>query len=216
MGNIGSSSVNQLNDPSGGQKALITSADRVHLELKLQRDNLVAAIRKYEHAAQSEHIKAIQYVKEGKRHLALYCLKRRKAQTSQITLVTDMLDNVQRLLDTVEFSQIEREVFDAMKCGKDELSRLNALLKADDVMELMDSTAETVNESRQINEILAQQLDHCDENLLLSELFQDAAVVEESKDILKDAVVPSHNLPSDEKTSKRATDSNYESVALSA
>ncbi|CBH13600.1 hypothetical protein, conserved [Trypanosoma brucei gambiense DAL972] len=215
MGNNGSSTVRPPASQTKRQGAVITSLDRVQLELKLQRDKIMAAIRKYERAAEGEHVRAAELLRNGKRELALYCLKRRKAQMSQITLVTSMLENVERLICTVEFAQIEREVVDALKCGKDELSKLNAILNMDDVLELMDSTADVVEESKQINEILAQQLIVYDESELLSELCSAEGQVSDLTS-LKSMVVPVSQLPSEQRVRERATLEDDERVRLAA
>lgn len=163
--------------------------------MKLQRDNLQAAIRKYERVAAVEHEKAKELMRAGNKRKALYCLKREKAQEAQIATVTDMLNNVQHLIDTVEFAQIEGEVVAAMRDGKSELDNLNKMLNIDDIEKLMDETSESIEEANQINALLSQPLAGVpDDDELLQEL--QAAVGEKpAEEKLPDMKVPHHPLP---------------------
>ncbi|KAH9582281.1 Snf7 family [Trypanosoma melophagium] len=217
MGSRESKPNNQTTAPPVLEKVMITSSDRAQLELKLQRDKLTAAIRKYEINAKEERAKASEFLRSGNRRKALYCLKRERVQRSQVTSITDLLNNVQSLLDTVEFSQIEVEVFHALKNGKEELSKLNSMLNVDDIAELMDGTAETIGEAHRIDAILAQPLDGCDEDALLNELMsEDPNVLPETKLGLKDAVVPTHELPLTEKQESHVSDNRLDEPMLPA
>ncbi|KAI5691843.1 Snf7 [Leishmania braziliensis] len=180
------------------EKSQITPSDKARLQLKLQRDNVQAAIRKYERVASLEHEKAKEFMRAGNKRKALYCLKREKAQQSQISIVTDMLDNVQRLIDTVEFTQIQGEVVAAMKVGKCELENLNKMLNIDDIERLMDEASESIEEANQINAVLSQPLagvQDDDELLLKLEQFGETQKVDQE---LPNLTVPAHSLPQKE------------------
>lgn len=183
------------NDAPEVQRSTITSSDKVRLQMKLQRDNLQAAIRKYERVAETEHGRALEFLKAGNKRKALYCLKREKAQHSQIDGVTDMLDNVQRLIDTVEFAQIEKEVYAAMRDGKTQLDELNKLLNIDDIEALMIETSESVEEARQIDAVLSQPLVGVgSDDSLLRELESQIAP-QRSRNEITDVQVPQEPLP---------------------
>ncbi|KAG8340450.1 hypothetical protein TRVL_08722 [Trypanosoma vivax] len=173
----------------------ITSADRTQLELKLQRDKLAAALKKYEVVASEEYTKASHFLRSGDRRKALYCLKRRQAQITQINVVSDLLDTVKGLLDTVEFMSIQREVANALKCGKEELSKLNDLLNIEDIERLMDETAETVEEANRVNTLLGQSVHECNDDALLDELLGACEDVNtKTKSNISTLVVPTHEL----------------------
>lgn len=181
--------------PPAREKATITSSDRVKLQLKMQRDNLVAASRKFERVSEAEHEKAKEFMKVGNKRKALYCLKREKAQQAQLQSVTDMLDNVQKLIDSVEFSQMEEEVVAALKDGKTELERLNKMLSIDDIEKLMDETAESIEEARQIDALLSQPVAGVtDDDELLRELEGQMGQSEKPVKV-GDVKVPKHPLP---------------------
>ncbi|GET87451.1 hypothetical protein, conserved [Leishmania tarentolae] len=180
------------------EKSQITPSDKARLQLKLQRDNAQAAIRKYERVANLEHEKAKELMRLGNRRKALYCLKREKAQKSQISIVTDMLDNIQHLIDTVEFSQIQREVVEAMKEGKCELDNLNKMLNIDDIEKLMNEASESIEEANQINAVLSQPLPGVlDDEELLRELEQSTNTLKNDQE-LPSLTVPNHTLPQKE------------------
>lgn len=198
-------------------KVVITSSDRAQLELKLQRDKLTAVIKRYETIAQEERTKASDLLRSGNRRKALYCLKRERAQKSLATGIADMLDNVQRLIDTVEFHQIEMEVFVALKNGKDELSRLNSMLNIDDIIGLMEDTAETIEESRRIDSVLAQPLDGYEDDALLNELLlQGSAEISKDKHSLEEVVIPTHKLPEEVRSDIYVTENEVEEARLLA
>ncbi|KEG10808.1 charged multivesicular body protein 6 [Trypanosoma grayi] len=202
MGSHGSKNSSQPNAP----RVVITSSDRAKLELKLQRDKLTVAMRRCESTAKEERIKAAEFLRSGNRRKALYCLRREQFQRTQLANVTDMLDNIQKLLDTVEFSQIEVEVFDALKSGKEELSRLNSMLNVDDIAELMNDTAETVEEARRINEVLARPLDGFDDESLLEELMSHENMeVDKIGTDLNELSIPNHKLPERVKPEERVS-----------
>lgn len=181
------------------EKSQISSSDKVRLQMKLQRDNLQAAIRKYERVASLEHEKAKELLRAGNKRKALYCLKREKAQEAQIATVTDMLNNVQHLIDTVEFAQIEGEVVGAMRDGKSELDNLNKMLNIDDIEKLMDETSESVEEANQINALLSRPLAGVpDDDELLHDL-ESAIGKTTIEDKLPDVKVPQHPLPEPKK-----------------
>ncbi|KAG5482375.1 hypothetical protein LSCM4_05631 [Leishmania orientalis] len=177
------------------ERSQITPSDKARLQLKLQRDNLQAAIRKYERVVSLEHEKAREFMRTGNKRKALYCLKREKSQQSQISTVTDMLDNVQHLIDTVEFAQIQGEVVAAMRNGKCELDNLNKMLNIDDIERLMNETSESIEEANQINAVLSQPLAGVpDDDELLRELERSSGSQKVDEELLK-LTVPGHSLP---------------------
>lgn len=207
---MGSSSSKQTNKGALTEKealkkqesSTITSSDRVKLQLKVQRDNLVASIRKYERVADSEHDKAKEFMKEGNKRRALYCLKRERMQKEQVQTVTGILDNVQHLLDTIEFAQIETEVVSALSDGKTELQRLNKMLNIDDLEKLMDETAESIELAQQIDAVLSQPLTSgVDNDVLLAELKVQIGL-DETPEGVAHVKVPSHKLPTPETLAK--------------
>ncbi|KAK7198996.1 Snf7 [Novymonas esmeraldas] len=192
------------------QKSEITPSDKARLQLKLQRDNLQAAVRKYERVATLEHEKAREFMRAGNKRKALYCLKREKAQESQITTVTDMLDNVQCLINTVEFAQIQGEVVAAMRDGKSELDNLNKLLNIDDIERLMDETSESIEEANQINAVLSQPLAGVpDDDELLRELERSMGTKKVDQN-LPNLPVPTHPVTRRDSSQKSKEDAGEE------
>ncbi|CCW71788.1 unnamed protein product [Phytomonas sp. Hart1] len=175
----------------------ITSPDRTKLQLKMQRDNLVAAIRRFEIVGNIEHNKAIEFLKEGNRRKALYCLKRERAQNDQINTVGKMLDNIQNLIETIDFMQIESEVVAALRDGKHELEQLNKILNIDDLEMLMNETRESIEEAQQINNVINQPISSVinDEDLIKELEVQ--MTENREPNILDSIEVPHHKLKQD-------------------
>lgn len=165
------------------------------LQLKVQRDNLVASIRKHERVGDAEHEKAKEFMKAGNKRKALYCLKRERMQQDQINTVRDILDNVQRLIDSVEFAQIESEVVSALSDGKTELDRLNKMLNIEDIEKLMEETAESVEMAKQIDFVLSQPLSNDVDNDELLEELKAQLEPEKENGRLGAVNVPTHSLP---------------------
>ncbi|KAG5482018.1 hypothetical protein LSCM1_05732 [Leishmania martiniquensis] len=196
------------------ERAQITPSDKARLQLKLQRDNLQAAIRKYERVVSLEHEKAREFMRAGNKRKALYCLKREKAQQSQISIVNDMLDNVQHLIDTVEFAQIQGEVLAAMKDGKCELDNLNKMLNVDDIERLMNETSESIEEANQINTVLSQPLAGLpDDDELLRELDRSSGPQKVDEE-LTNLTVPGHSIPQEESALRKKEEDDQEEDAV--
>ncbi|EPY30608.1 charged multivesicular body protein 6 [Angomonas deanei] len=218
MGSSGSKSDTKKNDrrepaPKPVERSTITASDKAKLQLKLQRDNLTAAIKRFERVEEKEHEKAKEFMRAGNKRKALYCLKREKAQRSQIDSVTSILDNVENLIATVEFAQIEAEVVNAMKDGKSELEKLNKMLNIDDVEKLMDETAESVEEARRIDAILSMPIDGVEnDDELLNELREQMGEVKEESNV--DTVkVPNHALPEVQKEEEKSPEKEKRQLA---
>ncbi|CCW64677.1 unnamed protein product [Phytomonas sp. EM1] len=196
---------------SGKHPTEITSSDRVKLELKIQRDNLVAAMRKFEIVGNIEHNNAKEFLKKGNRRKALYCLKRERAQFDQIDSVSKMLDNIQNLIDTIDFTQIECEVVAALRDGKSELEQLNKILNIDDVEKLMSETRESIEEARHIDYVINQPLSSIEDDDLIKEL--EAQMVESSEHYALDSVqVPHHEIQ--QKAGTKVTSENIQKEDL--
>lgn len=163
------------------KKASISSADKVKLQLKMQRDNLRAAIKKYELVGNFERQKAKDLLKAGDKRRALYCLKCGKIQESRIAKLAVMYDNIENVIETLQMKEVEIEVFQSLKTGQVELEKLNSMLRIEEIEKLMSETAESIEEARQIDEILAQPIDdkYVDEDELLQMLRGDETIEEQ-------------------------------------
>lgn len=153
------------------KKSQISSQDRVKLQLKVQRDNLRAAINKYEHIKTLEKDKAVILYKEGNKRKALFCLKCVKVQESRINSLNTMFNNIAQLIDTMELKETEVQVFEALKTGNEELVKLNNILKIEDIEKLLSETEESIELAKQIDEILEQPIDN--------RMISDAELLEE-------------------------------------
>jgi charged multivesicular body protein 6 len=76
--------------------------------------------------------------------LALLALKKRNYQNSLLEKTHDQLWNLEQLVQSIEFAQVESRVFSGLKAGNEILKELQAEIKIEDVEQLMEDTAEAV------------------------------------------------------------------------
>lgn len=174
------------------KKASISSADKVKLQLKMQKDSLRASIKKYELVGSFEHQKAKDLLQAGDKRKALYCLKCEKVQENRISKLTAMYDNIEKLLDTIQTQEVEVEVFASLKAGNVELQKLNEMLKIEEIEKIMGEAAESIEEAREIDNVLAQPIDgkYFDEDELLQMLNDNMGVTENVTTQLENAKIP--------------------------
>jgi charged multivesicular body protein 6 len=139
--------------------------------------------RKVEQLAQRESEKAKQLLSEGKRDKALYCLKRRKAQELKLASIRGMLDNVHEMLASLDFAKIEADVVASMKAGTDALNVLHKHMQAEDVEKIMDNAFDAIHISREVSDLLGQQLSAVDEEAILAEMAAWERPLKEEKGI---------------------------------
>ena len=76
--------------------------------------------------------------------MALLALKKRNYHNSLLEKTHDQLWNLEQLVQSIEFAQVESRVFSGLKAGNEILKELQAEIKIEDVEQLMEDTAEAV------------------------------------------------------------------------
>merc|ERR1711907_127299 len=190
-----------FNMGGGGSKGKkkVSAHDRALLDLKVQRDKLKQYQKKCDRVMARETELAKQLAAQGRKKAALICLKKRKLQQVMLDKSQAQLDNVSALIDSVEFAQMEVQVFDSLKQGNASLAALHEQIGGiEAVEELMMDVEENIEKQNEIDEALGQSIaaEGIDEDEILAEL--DALEAEASGiDALPDA--PQHELPSTDK-----------------
>eukprot|EP00659_Diplonema_papillatum_P006535 gene6535-9983_t len=105
------------------------------------------------------------------------------------------LNNIQSLIDSAEFAQLENTVMAAMKEGTASIKALQAEYSVEDVEKLMDETADAIAYQKEVTDLLAEKLSAEDDDDVEEEL---RAMEKEMLDSQMPKI-PSHQLPTIDK-----------------
>lgn len=81
---------------------------------------------------------------QKKRNRALLCLKKKKYQTGLLAKAEGMLENVQELIDSIDFASMQADVFARLKEGAGVLKEINSQMSIEEVEDLMLDTEEAI------------------------------------------------------------------------
>ncbi|KAJ2663423.1 Vacuolar protein sorting-associated protein 20 [Coemansia sp. RSA 1200] len=155
---------------ANNSKTKITAQDKAILDMKIQRDKLRQFQRRVQTVLDREDALARDLLRKGDKKRALLALRRRKYQEQTIAKTDDQLLNLQRLVETIEFSLVQRDVFFGLEQGNRVLTELNREMRIEDVERLADETAEGVAYQNEISNILQANMSVEDEEAALAEL----------------------------------------------
>ena len=148
----------------------LSDHDRAILELKRQKDRLTRYTHQLQHTAQLEADTAKQLIRDGKRDRARLVLQRRRYQLSMREKAEAQLLNVEQLASAIEWAAVSQRVFQALKEGNVALQRLNAETSVEAVEQLMDDTAEALDEQQRVAQLLGGQLTAVEEQEVEAEV----------------------------------------------
>jgi len=97
-------------------------------------------------------------------------LRKKKFQEGLLEKTDGQLDNLERLVQDLEFSQVEQQVLDGLKEGNAALQKANDMFSVEEVEQIMFDTQESVDKQREIDELLSGALTQEDEDDVLAEL----------------------------------------------
>jgi charged multivesicular body protein 6 len=170
MGNWISSLFNPSNNYKTSDGRQITAHDRAILDLKIQRDKLKQFSKKLELVSAREKEIARQLLRDGKKNLARLCLRKKRFQEQLLERLSVQLSNLEQLVDTIEFAQIEKKVFDGLKAGNEALKQIQQEMNIEAVEELMLETQSAIQRQREIDAMLCEKLTDEDEEEIQREL----------------------------------------------
>eukprot|EP01098_Paradermamoeba_levis_P007137 TRINITY_DN2961_c0_g1_i1.p1 TRINITY_DN2961_c0_g1~~TRINITY_DN2961_c0_g1_i1.p1 ORF type:complete len:230 (-),score=91.42 TRINITY_DN2961_c0_g1_i1:166-855(-) len=159
----------------------ITPHDRAMLDLKTQRDKLKQYQKKMDSVILREREIAKELMKKNKKKEAMLALKKKKHQESLLDTSFQLLENIQQMIDSIEFAQMQQEVFLNLKKGNEVLKEINKQMSVEEVEKLMMETQEGIDAQREIEEMMAGQLTVEDEDEILAELAKYEAEAEAEK-----------------------------------
>merc|ERR1719481_1356152 len=151
------------------EKSRITEQDKAILALKKQRDQLKQYQKKITGQLEKDREVAKKCLQEGKKDRAKLMLRKKKFQEGLLEKTDNQLDNLERLVQDIEFSQVQTQVVDGLKVGKEALEKANAMFSIDEIEDLLADTQEAAEKQREISDLLSGQLSQGDEDDVLSE-----------------------------------------------
>ncbi|XP_028824824.1 charged multivesicular body protein 6 [Denticeps clupeoides] len=152
------------------RRTRVTEQDRAVLQLKQQRDRLRQYQKKLGLQLEKEKLVARQLLKDGKKEKALLLLKKKRYQEQLLDKTDGQISNLERMVQDIEFAQIEMKVIEGLKVGNECLKKMHETLSVEEVERIMDETQDSIEYQRQIDELLAGSLSQEDEDAVLAEL----------------------------------------------
>ena len=180
------------------KESRINSHDKAVLDLKLQRDKLQQYQKRIELTLETDRQMAKKLLSEGKKDRAKLLLRKKKYQESLLTRTDGQLDNLQTLVNDLEFAQVEQQVVNGLKIGNEALKKANEMLSIDEIEQIMDDTAEAIEKQKEIDLLISGQLSAEDEDDVLAEL--DDLVAAEANEAEVEEVVTLPEVPTEEPT----------------
>ncbi|KAI1884366.1 hypothetical protein AGOR_G00225670 [Albula goreensis] len=148
----------------------VTEQDRAILQLKQQRDKLKQYQKKITLQLEKERLLAKQLLKDGKKEKALLLLKKKRYQDQLLDKTENQISNLERMVQDIEFAQIEMKVIEGLKVGNECLKKMHEVMSIEEVERIMDETQDAIEYQRQIDDMLAGSLTQEDEDAVLAEL----------------------------------------------
>ncbi|KAG7271197.1 hypothetical protein CRUP_003374 [Coryphaenoides rupestris] len=171
------------------KRSRVTEQDKAVLQLKQQRDKLRMYQKRTHLQLDKERLLAKQLLKDGKKEKALLLLKKKRYQDQLLDKTENQISNLERMVQDLEFAQIEIKVIEGLKVGNDCLKKMHEVMSIEEVERIMDETQDAIEYQQQIDEMLAGSLSQEDEDAVLAEL---EAITQGDVELPE---VPSEDLP---------------------
>lgn len=185
----------------------VTEQDKAILQLKQQRDKLRQYQKRINLQLEKERLLAKQLLKNGKKEKALLLLKKKRYQDQLLDKTENQIGNLERMVQDLEFAQIEKKVIDGLKVGNECLKKMHEVMSIEEVERIMDETQDSIEYQRQIDEMLAGSLTQEDEDAVLAELEAitqgDVELPEVPSEELPEAPAASEEKPERERPRKK-------------
>ncbi|BGP41399.1 Vacuolar protein sorting-associated protein 20 [Rhodotorula kratochvilovae] len=134
---------------------------------------------------------AAESLRQGNKQRALIALRQKKYQETLLSQTDSQLETLQKLVQSIEFSLVEKDVLYGLKQGNEVLKQLNKEMDLATVEKLMDDTREGIAYQEEVSALLSSRISAEDEEDVLAELA--ALQAEQTSTKLPEA--PSHALP---------------------
>lgn len=126
----------------------ITNHDRAVIDLKNQRDKLRQFSRQIEKKIEKDSETIKHLLKDGKRDKAMLALKRKKYQTEMLEKHRKLMDNVEEMINSIQFAQVEVKVFNSLKQGANSLKAIHKEINIGELEDIMADTEEGIQKQK--------------------------------------------------------------------
>uniref|UniRef100_A0A8C3SZH8 Charged multivesicular body protein 6 n=1 Tax=Chelydra serpentina TaxID=8475 RepID=A0A8C3SZH8_CHESE len=152
------------------RRSRVTEQDKAVLQLKQQRDKLKQYRKRITLNLERERDVARQLLRDGKKEKAKSLLKKKRYQEQLLDKTENQISNLERMVQDIEFTQIEMKVIEGLKIGNECLNKMHEVMSVEEVERIIDETQDAVEYQRQIDEMLAGSFTEEDEDAILEEL----------------------------------------------
>ena len=120
-------------------------------------------------------------LRKGNKKGAMLALQKKRYQETTLARTEGQHANIEEMINSIEWADLQAEVFDALKNGKDVLESINEEMKLEDVERLMEETAEAIEYQNHVSLILGEALTEEDDAVVEDELreLEAAALMDE-------------------------------------
>ncbi|XP_071537651.1 charged multivesicular body protein 6-A-like [Panulirus ornatus] len=133
----------------------VTEQDKAVLQLKTTRDRIRQYQKRSEGSLEKDRQLAKKLLHDGKKERAKLLLRKKRYIEEQLKKTDGTLENIEKMIQDIEFAQIEMQVVDSLKVGNESLKQINEMLSIEDVERILDETQEAAEKQREIDALLS-------------------------------------------------------------
>eukprot|EP00924_Labyrinthula_sp_SR-Ha-C_P006301 augustus_masked-scaffold_31-processed-gene-2.52-mRNA-1 protein AED:1.00 eAED:1.00 QI:0/0/0/0/1/1/2/0/384 len=145
------------------EKPELSSQDEAILKLKVARDKLSKAKIKYSYEEGLFKLKAKKFLAENKTGLAKLALKTKMLKSREIIKAEGKIFKLEEMINNIDMKSLEKDMFTSLQTGLDLMQKLNELLPADKIEDIMLESQEEVEKLEEVQSILSQPLESGEE-----------------------------------------------------
>jgi len=121
------------------------------------RDKLKKYQERIELKIESDRQLAKELLKADKTDKAKLLLKKKKYYENNLSNTDQQLDNLDSLVNNIEYTMVEQQVVKGLKIGNDCLTKLHEMMSIDEIEDIMDDTKDAIEHQRQIDALISGQ-----------------------------------------------------------
>ncbi|KAK3989833.1 Snf7 family [Cladorrhinum sp. PSN332] len=155
----------------GTSTSKITAQDQAILDLKTQRDKLHQYQKRIQSLTARETEIAKTLLGQNDKPRALLALRRKKYQQSLLAQTDSQLEQLEKLVSSVEFALIQKDIVFGLQQGTKVLKEIHKEMGGlENVEKLMGETADAIAYQQEVSEMLGGRISNQDEDAVEAEL----------------------------------------------